>query len=121
MLRRPRRSTRTDTLLPYTTLFRSLHKGEGKPVWEAIARCLRHFETSVRKTTVRSTALGVCRRDDIAVRMARDISSAVFLARDRKSVVKGKSVSVRVDLGGRSVIKKKMFVTSVRLQDGTIE
>src|SRR3546814_11746782 len=26
---------------------------------------------------------------------------------DRKSVVKGKSVSVRVDLGGRSIIKKK--------------
>src|SRR3546814_13894743 len=27
--------------------------------------------------------------------------------RDRKSVVEGKSVSVRVDLGGRRVIKKK--------------
>src|SRR3546814_12019364 len=27
--------------------------------------------------------------------------------RDRKSVVSGKSVSVRVDLGGRSIIKKK--------------
>src|SRR3546814_15414661 len=28
-------------------------------------------------------------------------------ALDRKSVVKGKSVSVRVDLGGRRIIKKK--------------
>src|SRR3546814_14553826 len=28
-------------------------------------------------------------------------------ARDRKSVVQGKSVSVRVDLGGRRIIKKK--------------
>src|SRR3546814_11344473 len=28
-------------------------------------------------------------------------------AEDRKSVVKGKSVSVRVDLGGRRIIKKK--------------
>src|SRR3546814_19293109 len=27
--------------------------------------------------------------------------------RDRKSVVKGKSVTVRVDLGGRRIIKKK--------------
>src|SRR3546814_14130020 len=27
---------------------------------------------------------------------------------DRKSVVKGKSVSVRVDLGGRRIIKKKI-------------
>src|SRR3546814_12553578 len=29
------------------------------------------------------------------------------LIRDRKSVVEGKSVSVRVDLGGRRIIKKK--------------
>src|SRR3546814_14619323 len=31
-----------------------------------------------------------------------------FLNRDRKSVVSGKSVSVRVDLGGRRIIKKKI-------------
>src|SRR3546814_16376081 len=30
-----------------------------------------------------------------------------LFGRDRKSVVKGKSVSVRVDLGGRGIIKKK--------------
>src|SRR3546814_13727736 len=29
---------------------------------------------------------------------------------DRKSVVKGKSVSVRVDLGGRRIIKKKKHI-----------
>src|SRR3546814_10428749 len=29
MIRRPPRSTRTDTLFPYTTLFRSLESGEG--------------------------------------------------------------------------------------------
>src|SRR3546814_7595647 len=28
MIRRPPRSTRTDTLFPYTTLFRSLHQGD---------------------------------------------------------------------------------------------
>src|SRR3546814_17438995 len=32
---------------------------------------------------------------------------AVFSWIDRKSVVSGKSVSVRVDLGGRRIIKKK--------------
>src|SRR3546814_14056109 len=31
----------------------------------------------------------------------------IFPAQDRTSVVSGKSVSVRVDLGGRSIIKKK--------------
>src|SRR3546814_20476147 len=35
---------------------------------------------------------------------------------DRKSVVEGKSVSVRVDLGGRSIIKKKTRIkTSERI------
>src|SRR3546814_18028862 len=37
---------------------------------------------------------------------ARDIEK-IYRA-DRKSVVKGRSVSVRVDLGGRSTIKKKI-------------
>src|SRR3546814_18777415 len=31
MIRRPPRSTRTDTLFPYTTLFRSKKKGDGDP------------------------------------------------------------------------------------------
>src|SRR3546814_8849782 len=31
MIRRPPRSTRTDTLFPYTTLFRSLHGTAGVP------------------------------------------------------------------------------------------
>src|SRR3546814_9505145 len=32
MIRRPPRSTRTDTLFPYTTLFRSWQAGEHRPV-----------------------------------------------------------------------------------------
>src|SRR3546814_14340056 len=35
----------------------------------------------------------------------------VKLDPDRKSVVEGKSVSVRVDLGGRRIIKKKKLLT----------
>src|SRR3546814_7384136 len=40
MIRRPPRSTRTDTLFPYTTLFRSLvpaarHQGRGAPCGES--------------------------------------------------------------------------------------
>src|SRR3546814_16677278 len=33
--------------------------------------------------------------------------------RDRKSVVSGKSVSVRVDLGGRSIITKKINIQQI--------
>src|SRR3546814_6183574 len=32
---------------------------------------------------------------------------------DRKSVVSGKSVSVRVDLGGRRIIKKKPYMNTI--------
>src|SRR3546814_18491936 len=38
--------------------------------------------------------------------------------RDRKSVVEGKSVSVRVDLGGRRIIKKNKSTTST--QESTV-
>src|SRR3546814_13884845 len=37
MIRRPPRSTRTDTLIPYTTLLRSAH-GQSKMVSEMVAR-----------------------------------------------------------------------------------
>src|SRR3546814_7696650 len=39
--------------------------------------------------------------------LARRAGSFARLRPDRKSVVEGKSVSVRVDLGGRRIIKKK--------------
>src|SRR3546814_17843656 len=42
-------------------------------------------------------------RADLSQRVARPHA---HLSRDRKSVVSGKSVSVRVDLGGRRIIKK---------------
>src|SRR3546814_5602391 len=38
---------------------------------------------------------------------AGKLTAAAPIQRDRKSVVSGKSVSVRVDLGGRRIIKKK--------------
>src|SRR3546814_11213926 len=36
------------------------------------------------------------------------------VAEDRKSVVSGKSVSVRVDLGGHRIIKKKKYIKESR-------
>src|SRR3546814_19218783 len=41
------------------------------------------------------------------VTISGDAAATVFRQVDRKSVVEGKSVSVRVDLGGRRIIKKK--------------
>src|SRR3546814_3569487 len=45
MIRRPPRSTRTDTLFPYTTLFRSEHRARSRanrrPERETVSGCLR--------------------------------------------------------------------------------
>src|SRR3546814_12754015 len=76
MIRRPPRSTRTDTLFPYTTLFRAgpraatpsrgvFVRGDEKPVRVACADMPREGPDIVRRDRVR------CRSgDDIAVRVA---------------------------------------------------
>src|SRR3546814_11598514 len=43
----------------------------------------------------------------VAVQTTTELARTQLEAHDRKSVVSGKSVSVRVDLGGRGIIKKK--------------
>src|SRR3546814_15478914 len=54
-------------------------------------------------------------------RHRRDVGSALAFdmlrCGDRKSVVWGKSVSVRVDLGGRRIIKKKKHHTSTQYDE----
>src|SRR3546814_10969870 len=57
MIRRPPRSTRTDTLFPYTTLFRS-HRGPVSKLFRPPRRTLRKI---------------FCRRDDRSVGRIRDI------------------------------------------------
>src|SRR3546814_11441679 len=59
MIRRPPRSTRTDTLFPYTTLFRSelVDVLEDRPELDAVARhqphrALDRFETAERRELV---------------------------------------------------------------------
>src|SRR3546814_7917150 len=46
MIRRPPRSTRTDTLFPYTTLFRSSRRGPKNPVEAKVS--LASFKKQVR-------------------------------------------------------------------------
>src|SRR3546814_6920727 len=43
MIRRPPRSTRTDTLFPYTTLFRSHGAGINTPHWHSCAMAKLYF------------------------------------------------------------------------------
>src|SRR3546814_17673602 len=120
MIRRPPGSTRTDTLFPYTTLFRSadqigLAVGEeggqdgephARPNAGEQARCrvVSHHDRILEPILAQPRLIGF----PYAAAAADEGMGGQFVARvDRQSVVLGKSVSVRVDLGGLLTIKKK--------------
>src|SRR3546814_13703391 len=122
MLRRPPRSTRTDTLLPYTTLFRSADKR-----LEPGIGCLRDKHCTDRGRYILSARIalnGMSERcpeprsrvhlqdqlGEIEPRQSRidrimQVGEAQWL--DRKSGVAGKSVYGRLYVGGSRIIKKK--------------
>src|SRR3546814_13849864 len=114
MIRRPPRSTRTDTLFPYTTLFRSTvdnndrypeNRAPVTPVYGLKRRLEADTQTLETKFSEvsRTAALGEL-GVTVYVFKARSRGQGV---KDRKRVVKGTRVSVRVDLGGRRIITKK--------------
>src|SRR3546814_16270005 len=121
MIRRPPRATRTDTLFPYTTLFRSDRAGlvtrfqhvDGVDLHQRFeALCQRRLAAADRTQQIQDllaflAPLGSVAEeaDDPLDRFFHDVKFSE--AQKRKSVVSGKSVSVSVDLGGRRIIKKK--------------
>src|SRR3546814_14883181 len=130
MIRRPPRSTRTDTLFPYTTLFRSdgNHRGRQPEIPSAPCRCLcgtphRPAATGPKQRSGNPRATNYRRKDckvkgrssdgrdrrwrriERTLQRERSKEQTFFKndigsARNRKSCVSGKSVSVRVDMGG---------------------
>src|SRR3546814_17521864 len=133
MIRRPPRSTRTDTLFPYTTLFRSalwaLFVTDGISE-EQYLGLLDNPDEYVRswaiQLMVQDKEISNTGQEKFASMAAGDKSAMVrvYLASalqrlepaqcwdilknlDRKSVVEGKSGSVRVDPGVRRNLKKK--------------
>src|SRR3546814_16928410 len=135
MRRRPPRSTRTDTLFPYTTLFRSQCKSPSKddprwhwviglrliviPAYHSLKREGRLLDTGAGLPFPAKTINVHAEEDTVYLSgqahtlHGRQVEAATAWAApgvDRKSVVKGKSVPVRVDLGGCrfcTQIKKK--------------
>src|SRR3546814_13529131 len=131
MIRLPPRSTRTDTLFPYTTLFRSadlaqiqfalvIHR-QHQPL------ALRQFGNRVREFPLEFAMLQMLQRTGTgagrvhrlvavlaAVVDAQHLTACGVLAdgvefgptEGRTNVAKGKSVTVRVDLGVRRLIQK---------------
>src|SRR3546814_12972154 len=119
MIRRPPRSTRTDTLFPYTTLFRSprraADRARGEPRRDRrLYQAQHHREPELLDRADGRRAEAAPRRRQDQARRRLDLSIGVGRGQvghgravDRKSAVSGKSVSVRVGLGGRRVVKKK--------------
>src|SRR3546814_17280832 len=130
MIRRPPRSTRTDTLFPYTTLFRSPIREDflcvrETDMYEVKADALEEsFDAVLQAEKIAALEADMAALKGQVVAAQRpaldgvkggsiDPQRAAFVERylrrglDRKSVVSGKRVAVRVDPGGRGYIKKK--------------
>src|SRR3546814_20715818 len=131
MMRRPPRSTRTATLFPYTTLFRSMSDEQDMRRMGGIWRAVPYTYALMWIGSLALAGIGIPGVFGMAGFYSKDVilESAwaahtgvgdyafwlgivaalmtafyswrvILLTLDRKSVVWGKSVSVRVDLGG---------------------
>src|SRR3546814_20190248 len=117
MIRRPPRSTRTDTLFPYTTLFRSARYARRReyPPGLCQPQCAdRRDDRRMGGQHARIRVPAAARHGRRAVRTAGARARlpvphlrAGGRAPDRKRAVSGKSVSVRVALGSPRLIKKQ--------------
>src|SRR3546814_13347877 len=121
MLRLPPRSTRTDTLFPYTTLFRSLGRDDrqrGILLWVpatsagTTALCVAGVSAPSHKREGEEDAAAVTSPPSpsrLPPRHSPGRSAAE--PADWKSVGSGKGVAVRVRSRGRRIINKKNIKT----------
>src|SRR3546814_19581692 len=122
MVRRPPRSTRSDTLFPYTTLFRSGIQAQhderqsGRGADRALAQTAADRDFQYRRDRGRDllvafARLRVNRRrfDPTRYHDGRSARQRYGDQRpgDRKRGVQGQSVTVSVDPGGRRIYTKK--------------
>src|SRR3546814_12635252 len=116
MIRRPPRSTRTDTRFPYTTLFRSPERRNSHDDSDQLSRSARIQKGAPppgivepgRASQPRSRR-GTADRDAGPGQPASE--PVIRATRDRKSVGEGKRVSVRGDIGRRGITQKKKNTT----------
>src|SRR3546814_13034057 len=114
MIRRPPRSTRTDTLFPYTTLFRSRRDSlrPDPPSGHRYSRRRTHRDCRPERRSHqgRSRTAASRSRDRRPARPRPRRRNWCRRSRDGRAggnnVVEGKSVSVRVGRGGGRIINK---------------
>src|SRR3546814_18542023 len=119
MIRRPPRSTRTDTLLPYTTLFRAIKRLRyGTSKWPTLRKLSKR-----RRPQRKQRKKGLVLRFDSAALFTVYLSRLVVASRfilpllliasaypapaARTRVVSATRRSVRVALGGRRLLTKQ--------------
>src|SRR3546814_16474116 len=108
MTQRPPRSTRTDPLIPYPTLFRSMEiVAEGLAFPEGPVAMADGSVIVVELAGGRITRCWSGRKEVVSAIGGGPHGAALGPDGDRKSVGKGKRVSEREDLGGRCLITKK--------------
>src|SRR3546814_16878502 len=84
-----------------------------RTIREYFAICDSYYKAIRNATPMQIETVDMARRgihNDAAEQLRERLAATVavdFDTADRKSVVEGKSVSVRVDIGGRRIIKKK--------------
>src|SRR3546814_17859056 len=102
MLRRPPRSTRTDTLFPYTPRFRSR---KDDPLVAPIGR--RLVAQDIGAPDVEPQRVGHVIADaEVETAGGADVGQE---HRDRTSVVEGKRVSALGAFGGRRILQNKQY------------
>src|SRR3546814_15725387 len=126
MIRPPPRSTRTDTLFPYTTLFRSaaVHAVVADAAVEGVVSgpAAEDHRIACPGIVQDGEPGALIREGDLEIEAVGDAQEGIgevvanrqaYRGReepekvDRKHVVKGKRVAVRVDPGGSRIIKNK--------------
>src|SRR3546814_16787549 len=114
MIRRPPRSTRTDTLFPYTTLFRSpVRLSDVADIVESAENvklgAWANTKPAIILNVQRQPGANVIKTVDAIKARPPDLQAKLpgSMSEERKSRGEGKRVSVRVDRGGRRRLKKK--------------
>src|SRR3546814_18168253 len=120
MIGRPPRSTGTDTLCPYTTLFRSVAAVVAanallpEPLPRAALYPFALAGEAVASGSAHGDNIGPALLGGLVLGSKTELLSMAVAAawQDRKRVVAGQSVSVRVDSGGRHIMKQNNLKSS---------